>query len=132
MTSEQDLVGEIDTGYDKPNGHRVIRNRDGEWFLIVPKHAPFRMFGKIFLKNDTIVGDSLNRDSLLDAVNKKATLLFVYARHIYEIKAVDFYEWAYEHHTYRRQSSGEGTYSVPLSIMTKHERTFRERVFSSA
>jgi hypothetical protein len=125
MTSEQEIVGRVKSGFTKTHSHKFLLNEEGKWFLLIEKHAPFRAFGKIFMDDESIIGESLNRESLLDAVSKKATLLFIYARHIYEIPAVEFFEWSFKNNTYRKQYAGEYTYSVPMTIMKAHSRSFR-------
>lgn len=125
MTSEQDIIGKLKTGFERPNGHKCYQNENGEWFYVVMKHAPFSNFGKIFFNGANIEGESINREALLMAVSKNATMLFVYPREIYAIQAKEFYDWSYDHNTNRQQWGGEYTFSVPLHIMTKHKRSFR-------
>ena len=99
--------------------HFLFITDKGMKFYMVFKREFFMSFGKIF--NMKGIGESLNEEIVHYAVEKGIhNFLFVYEDgKIYTIPAKEFKDYAISHKTIRTTSSGEGTMSIPVGLLSR-------------
>jgi len=115
------LIGQVTFSLQRRYGHKLVRGRDGKYFYVINKKQPFYEFGKL-IGDPSVIGESINEESLLFACNNDAILVFVYSFDIFTIRAEDFLVIATEANTRRLTHSGEVTYSIGLNRMTRYRR----------
>ena len=120
--SLKEIIGKRSVTSERLYGHELITNEAGQTFYVVNKKAPFYRFGDIFLGH-SMIGESLNKEAVKEAVYADATIVLVYKKELFVIYALLFYNIAMNLSTERTtKTTNEITISIPLTSMTRYRR----------